>query len=119
MRLQQDGVAQTLLLARLFSRETPEEALRSLPDLSRSQISIPCEADQKGRVIEALLCDAAPRPQGGLAARRGDARAVITPDPALPLLHIDASARSAETAGELCDFYAGKALHALRQDRQT
>ena len=119
MRLQQDGVAQALLLARLFSRETPEEALRSLPDLSRSRISMPCEAAQKGRVIEALLCDAAPRPQGGLAARRGDARAVITPDPALPLLHIAVSARSAETAGELCDFYAGKALQALRQDRQT
>ena len=74
-----------------------------------------CVAEQKGRVIESLLADAAPRPQGGLTARRGDARALIRPDPTLPLLHVSVSAYNAETAEELCDFYTGRALRALRE----
>ncbi|MBQ9299531.1 MAG: NTP transferase domain-containing protein [Clostridia bacterium] len=114
MLLTQDGLSQALLLLRLFSREAPQQALDALPQIAEKQISIPCETADKGYVLEALLKSAVPRPQGGLSARHGDAHALIRPDPALPLMHVAVSAHSAETADELCDFYTGKVLGALR-----
>lgn len=114
-RLLGDGVGRMLLLLSLFARETPEQALSALPRAALRQIAIPCEPGQKGRVLESLLHEAAPRRQGGLSACHGDARAVIRPDPALPLLHVAVSAGDAENAQELCDFYAGRVMAALRQ----
>ena len=114
-RWRQDGLAQALILLQLFARETPEEALLSLPEAVHSALDIPCHPEEKGHVLESLLADAAPRPQGGLAAVRGNARAVIRPDPVLPLLHISAFARDTEHARELCDFYAGKVRSALHE----
>ena len=112
-RMMQDGLIQALTLLSLLCRETLEEALSALPDISRVHAGIPCDASDKGRVLEKLLQEAAPRPQGGLCARRGDARAVIRPDPSLPLMHVAVSARDAEFAREICDFYAGRILQAL------
>lgn len=113
-RLMQDGLARMMLTLWLFSREAPAEALAALRPGARRTADIPCEAVSKGQVLEALLADASPRPQGGLSARHGDARAVIRPDPALPLMHVAVSARDAEYAQELCDLYVGKVLRAMR-----
>lgn len=110
-RAAQDSIASLLLALESLARE---DALSFLTHSSHRQVDIPCEAAEKGRVLEALLQDAAPRPQGGLAARHGDARAIIRPDPALPLVHVAVSAHSAEYAQELCDLYAGKVLRAMR-----
>lgn len=112
-RVLQDGVARVLLLCALFAQESPQDALSALPALARRTADIPCDAASKGRVLEALLPDAAPRAQGGLHAQRGGARAVIRPDPVLPLMHVAVSARNAEYAQELCDFYAGKVRRVL------
>ena len=114
-RLMQDGVAQALLLMSLFAAESPADALAALPPVARRTAEIPCPPADKGRVLEALLAKASPRPQGGLAAKRGGAHTVIHPDPTLPLMRIAVSARSAETAQELCDFYASKVRKALRK----
>lgn len=110
-RTAQDSIAALLLALTSLSRK---DALSFLEHSSHRQVDIPCEPSEKGRVLEALLADAAPRPQGGLAARHGDARAIIRPDPALPLMHVAVSAHSAEYAQELCDLYAGKVLRAMR-----
>lgn len=112
-RLYQDILARTMLILQLLSDEPLSDALKQLPDIHHRTMSIPCAAEQKGRVLEALLKEAEPRPQGGISAARGDARAVIRPDPALPLMHVAVSARDAETAGELCDFYTSRVLCAL------
>ena len=115
MRLTQDALAVSLLLLRLFTQEPLREALADLPEAAQEKIAIPCKPERKGSVLEALLSDAVPRAQGGLASRRGDAQAVIRPDPLLPLMHVAVSARSAETAAELCDFYAGRVLRAMHE----
>ena len=115
-RTAQDSIA-TLLLALASLSQLPD-ALSILKSASHRQVDIPCDAGDKGRVLEALLQDAAPRPQGGLAARHGDARAIIRPDPALPLMHVAVSAHSAEYAQELCDLYAGKVLRAMRSKNE-
>lgn len=115
-RTAQDPIA-SLLLALTSLSEQPD-ALTLLQSASHRQVDIPCDTGEKGRVLEALLADASPRPQGGLAARHGDARAIIRPDPALPLVHVAVSAHSAEYAQELCDLYAGKVLRALRSKDQ-
>ena len=115
-RTAQDPIA-ALLLA-LTSLCEQQNALSFLASSTHRQVDIPCETGEKGRVLEALLADAAPRPQGGLAARHGDARAIIRPDPALPLMHVAVSAHSAEYAQELCDLYAGKVLRAMRSKNQ-
>jgi len=112
-RLMQDGVAQALLLAELFAQEEPRQALQALPQAAWRQADIPCAAAEKGQVLEALLPETVPRSRGGLSARRGDARAVIRPDPSLPLMHIAVSAHSAEYAQEICDFYAGRVRSAM------
>ncbi|MBQ9197488.1 MAG: NTP transferase domain-containing protein [Clostridia bacterium] len=112
--MMKDALRQALLLLHLFSQESPEQALSALPRLFQQRTSIPCEDQSKGKVLEALLKSAAPRPQGGLAAQHGDARALISPDPTLPLMHVSVSAADAETARELCDLYAGKVIDALR-----
>ena len=109
LQLFQDTLARAMLILQLFSAEPIGDTLEKLPEIHHKSISIPCASEFKGRVLESLLPEAAPRRQGGLSAGRGDARAVIRPDPALPL-----SARDAETAGELCDFYAVRVLQALR-----
>lgn len=114
LQLFQDTLARAMLILQLFSAEPIGDTLEKLPEIHHKSISIPCASEFKGRVLESLLPEAAPRRQGGLSAGRGDARAVIRPDPALPLMHVAVSARDAETAGELCDFYAGRVLQALR-----
>ncbi|MBQ7454912.1 MAG: hypothetical protein IJS53_00595, partial [Clostridia bacterium] len=114
-RLFRDGVAQLLLLLALFSAESPADALRALPALSRAEAEVPCPGGEKGRVMEALLADASPRPQGGLEAVRHGARGVVRPDPLLPLMRVAVSARDAETAQELCGLLSDKVRRALEK----
>ena len=117
-RILQDAVACSLLLCGLFAKESPRDALAALPVVARQTAQIPCDISSKSRVLEALLDDAAPRVQGGLAAQKNGARAIIRPDPDLPFMHIAVSANNAEYAQELCDFYAGKVRRALRHDEK-
>ncbi len=116
-RLMQDPVSRALLMLTLCAQEPFEEALAALPEVNIRALDIPCLSQEKGRVLEALLKQASPRPQGGLHAAIGGAQAFIRPDPVLPLMHVSAAARDAEHAQELCDFFSQQ-IHSILQKHQ-
>ena len=64
-RMLRGSLSRALLLARLFSQQSPDEALASLPPYCAMRLSIPCDHSSKGRVIETLLKSAVQNPRAG------------------------------------------------------
>lgn len=106
MRIENDGIAQLLLLMTLFDRESVSQAVAQLPALARRTQDVPCPAADKARVLSALHGKASPRQSGGLLAHTAQGRVLILPDASLPLIRVSACAADAESAQELCDLFS-------------
>ncbi|MBR5231815.1 MAG: NTP transferase domain-containing protein [Clostridia bacterium] len=102
--LKQRSVLEDPLFRALLLLDSIGSEREETPEIYRKEKVIPCAAEQKSRVLEALADAAEPCVYGGMQLMRNGGQAHITVDPVLPLLRISACACHAENAKELCDF---------------
>lgn len=100
------------MLAR--QRMTLSEWLKGMPHLSRRTRSVAVEWKDKGRVLGALISEEdEPDMTDGMCVLRDGAWAWVSPSEEKAECRIVAEAYSAETAKELCDFYAERIMKAI------
>ena len=93
--------------------------LRDMPRLSRSVRTVAVGKGEKGRVLSLLMAgESAPDMTDGLSVSLADGWAWISPSEEREECRIVAEAMEEETAGELCDLYAERVLHALAADKK-
>ncbi len=109
--MQFDGLYAALqCIGMLTRRELSLSAWQqSMPHLNRRTRSVPVDRKDAGRVLSALIRN---EPDSdttdGLSVRHGEGWAWIAPAGEHAEYRVVAEARDAETAAELCDFYAGQ-----------
>ena len=95
-------------------RLTLEQWLMGMPKLSRRTRSVPVDRKDRGRVLSALLKEETDADMtDGLCMFKNGAWAWISPSEERAECKVVAEALSAETAMELCDFYADRIQNVL------
>lgn len=111
LMMQFDGLYAAMQCLGMLARRglTLNQWLRDMPKLSRRVKSVPVEWKDKGRVLGMLLAgEAEPDMTDGMCVCRSGGWAWIAPSSERAECRIVTEARDAETAQELCDFYAGR-----------
>ena len=92
------------------------EWLKVMPKLSRKVRSVSVDWKDKGRVLSVLLAgEDQPDMTEGMSVCRDDGWAWVSPSNERAECRIVTEARDAETADELCDFYADRIISALKE----
>ena len=111
-----DGLYAFLACLCVLTRQgiTLEQWLISMPKLSRRTRSVTVDWKDKGRVLSALLREETDADvTDGLCISRDGAWAWVSPSEEKAECRVITEARSAETARELCDFYAERIQKAI------
>lgn len=93
---------------------TLEKWLRSMPRMSRRTRSVEVARKDRGRILSALLAEEQDADMtDGLCVAKDGAWAWVSPDEEKAECRVVTEALNAETAKELCDFYADRILKAI------
>lgn len=117
LTMQFDGLYAAMQCIGMLARRglTLNQWLRGMPKLNRRVRSVPVAWQDKGRVLGALLAgEEEPDVTDGMCVCRDGGWAWISPSADRAECRIVTEARRAETAQELCDFYADRIAGALK-----
>ncbi len=115
-----DGLYAALHCLELLARHdlTLSAWQREMPRLDRRARTVPVDWKDKGRVLSALLSgEEGADMTDGMAVCRNGGWAWVAPSEDRAECRVVTEALNAETADELCDFYTGRILAALKKTR--